>query len=170
MLVGRGSGGRGGRYGRIMARRIATNDRIGRDELLQFLTGRHHGIVITGRADGRPQASPVTCGVDGQGRIVVSTYPERAKVHNLRRDPRVSVLVLSDDWDGPWVQVDGVAEVLDLPEALEPLVEYYRCIAGEHPDWDEYRAAMRAQGKSLVRITIERWGPVATGGFPARLA
>ncbi|MER7005326.1 PPOX class F420-dependent oxidoreductase [Dactylosporangium sp. NPDC000555] len=153
-----------------MARKIATNDRVDRDALVEFLAKRHHGIVITNRADGRPQASPVSCGVDGQGRIVISTYPERAKVNNLRRDPRVSVLVLSDDWDDAWVQVDGVAEVLDLPEALEPLVEYYRRIAGEHPDWDEYRAAMVAQGKSLLRITIERWGPVATGGFPARLA
>ncbi|MEV6927800.1 PPOX class F420-dependent oxidoreductase [Dactylosporangium sp. NPDC051485] len=153
-----------------MARKIATNDRVDRAALLEFLGRRHHGIVITNRADGRPQASPVSCGVDGEGRIVVSTYPERAKVHNLRRDPRVSVLVLSDEWNDAWVQVDGVAEVLDLPEALEPLVEYYRSIAGEHPDWDEYREAMRAQGKSLLRITIEQWGPLATGGFPARLA
>ncbi|MGI5239680.1 PPOX class F420-dependent oxidoreductase [Dactylosporangium sp. CA-139066] len=153
-----------------MARKIATNDRVDREALLAFLAERHHGIVITTRADGRPQASPVSCGVDAEGRIVVSTYPERAKVHNLRRDPRCSVLVLSDEWNDAWVQVDGVGEVLDLPEALEPLVEYYRCIAGEHPDWDEYRAAMTAQGKSLLRITIERWGPVATGGFPARLA
>ncbi len=72
----------------------------------------------------------------------------------------------SDEWDGPYVQVDGTAEVIDMPDAVEPLVEYFRCISGEHPDWDEYRDAMRAQNKSLVRITIERWGPVATGGFP----
>jgi len=84
--------------------------------------------------------------------------------------PEVSVLVLSDDFGGAWVQVDGTCEVLDLPEALEPLVDYFRAISGEHPDWDEYREAMRAQGKSLLRITPTRWGPVATGGFPARLA
>ncbi|GAA3417098.1 hypothetical protein GCM10018952_47830 [Streptosporangium vulgare] len=101
---------------------------------------------------------------------MVSTYPERAKTSNARRDARVSVVVLSDDFDGPWVQVDGTAEVLDLPEALEPLVDYYRSISGEHPDWDEYRAAMTRQGKSLLRVTPERWGPIATGGFPARLA
>ena len=103
------------------------------------------------------------------GRVVVSTYPYRAKARNARRDPAVSLCVVSDDWD-PWVQVDGTAEVLDLPESVEPLVEYYRNVAGEHPDWDEYRAAMVAQGKSIIRVTIERWGPVATGGFPARLA
>nr|BFE60919.1 PPOX class F420-dependent oxidoreductase [Dactylosporangium thailandense] len=153
-----------------MARKIATNDTVDRAALVEFLSPRHHAVVITTRADGRPQASPVTCGVDTQGRIVVSTYPERAKAANLRRDPRVSVLVLSDEWNDAWVQVDGTAEVIDMPEALEPLVDYFRCISGEHPDWDEYRQAMRDQGKSLIRITVDRWGPVATGGFPARLA
>jgi PPOX class probable F420-dependent enzyme len=150
-----------------MARKIATADRVDRDELLDFLRPRHKGTLVTQRRDGRPQMSPVACGVDTEGRIVVSTYPERAKAVNLRRDPRVSILVHSDDWDDPYVQVDGTAEVLDMPDALEPLVEYFRCIAGEHPDWDEYRDAMRKQDKSLIRITIESWGPVATGGFPA---
>ena len=153
-----------------MPRTIATNTKVDRAELLDFLRARHHAILMTTRADGRPQASPNTCGVDAEGRIVISTYPERAKAANIRRDPRVSALILSDDFGGAWVQVDGTAEVLDLPEALEPLVEYFRCISGEHPDWDEYRQAMRDQGKSLIRITIDRWGPVATGGFPARLA
>ncbi|MGS2642207.1 TIGR03618 family F420-dependent PPOX class oxidoreductase [Streptosporangium sp. LJ11] len=153
-----------------MSPKIATNEVVSRDRLLDFLRDRHRALVITARRDGRPQASPVTCGVDAEGRIVVSTYPERAKTSNARRDPRVSIVVLSDDFDGPWVQVDGTAEVLDLPEALEPLVDYYRSISGEHPDWDEYRAAMTRQGKSLLRLTPERWGPIATGGFPARLA
>ena len=152
-----------------MARRIATADRVDRDALIAFLRPRHHAVLLTHRRDGSPQMSPVTCGVDDAGRVVVSTYPDRAKAVNARRDPRVSLCVVSDDWD-PWVQVDGTAEVLDLPESVEPLVEYYRNIAGEHPDWDEYRAAMVAQGKSILRVTIDRWGPVATGGFPARLA
>ncbi|MFC6021277.1 PPOX class F420-dependent oxidoreductase [Plantactinospora solaniradicis] len=153
-----------------MPRSIATNTRVERPDLVEFLRPRHRAILITTRPDGRPQSSPVACGVDTEGRIVVSTYPERAKAVNVRRDPRVSVCVLSDDWNGPWVQVDGTAEVLDLPEALEPLVEYFRCISGEHPDWDEYREAMRRQGKSLIRVTVDSWGPLATGGFPARLA
>ncbi|MET8088593.1 PPOX class F420-dependent oxidoreductase [Micromonospora sp. NPDC005220] len=153
-----------------MARSIATNTRVDRDGLLDFLRPRHRVLLMTTRADGRPQSSPVSAGVDGQGRLVVSSYPERAKVSNIRRDPRVSACVLSDDWNGPWVQVDGTAEVLDLPEALEPLVEYFRSISGEHPDWDDYRAAMVRQGKSLIRVTIDAWGPIATGGFPARLA
>ena len=99
-----------------------------------------------------------------------ATYPQRAKVRNLRRDRRASMCVLSDEWNGAWVQVDGPAEVIDLPEAVEPLVDYFRAISGEHPDWDEYRQAMRQQGKSLIRITPERWGPIATGGFPPELA
>ena len=127
-------------------------------------------MLLTQRADGSPQASPVTCGVDEAGRIVVSTYPERAKTINARRSGLAGVVVLSDDFGGPWVQVDGDAEVLDMPEALEPLVEYFRAISGEHPDWDEFREAMRRQGKSLIRITPRRWSPIATGGFPARLA
>ncbi len=150
--------------------RIATAERADRAALLEFLRPRHRGVLLTSRSGGGPQMSPVSCGVDAEGRIVVSTYPERAKTRNARRDPAVSMCVLSDDWDGPYVQVDGHAEVLDMPEALEGLVEYYRCIAGEHPDWDEYRAAMVRQDKSLIRITIRRWGPIATGGFPARLA
>jgi PPOX class probable F420-dependent enzyme len=153
-----------------MAKKIATNDVVGREQVVDFICSRHHWILLTTRADGGVQSSPLTGGVDGEGRLVMSTYPERAKVHNLRQRPQASVCVLSNDWSGPWVQVDGRAEVLDLPAALEPLVEYFRCISGEHPDWDEYRRAMADQGKCLIRVTIDRWGPVATGGFPARLA
>jgi PPOX class probable F420-dependent enzyme len=152
-----------------MSRSIATSDRVDRDELLQFVTPRHHVVLVTHRRDGRPQLSPVAAGVD-DGQLVIATYPGRAKVHNLRRDPRASALVLSDDWDDAWVQLDGTAEVIDLPEAVEPLVGYFRAIAGEHSDWDEYRQAMIDQGKCLIRIAIERWGPIATGGFPPHLA
>ena len=147
---------------------IATADRVDRDALLDFARTRHQLTLVTTRRNGRPQMSPVTGGVDAEDRIVVSTYPDRAKAVNLRRDPRVSVLVHSDEWNGPYVQVDGTAEVLDMPsqEAEDGLVEYFRCIAGEHSDWDEYREAMRRQGKSLIRIAVQDWGPVATGGFP----
>jgi PPOX class probable F420-dependent enzyme len=153
-----------------MSRTIATTDHVDREALLDFVRPRHRLVLVTRRRDRWPQLSPVAGGVAAEGRVVVATYPERAKVANLRRDPAASVLVLSDEWDGPWVQVDGTAEVIDLPEAVEPLVDYFRVIAGEHPDWDEYRQAMVDQGKCLVRVTIERWGPIATGGFPPRLA
>jgi PPOX class probable F420-dependent enzyme len=139
-------------------------------ELVEFARPRHRPLLATIRRDGRPQISPVTGGVDVQGRIVISTYPARAKTRNAERDSRVSVLVLSDDWNGPWIQVDGDAEVLHMPDAADGLVEYFRCISGEHPDWDEYREAMRIQDKSLIRITPSRWGPIAIGGFPADVA
>lgn len=149
---------------------IATTTRPDREALTEFLRARSRAVIMTTRHDGRPGSSPVACGVDAQGRLVVSTYPERAKAMNVRHDPRVSVCMLSDTWDGPYVHLDGTGEVLDLPAALEPLVEYFRSLSGEHPDWDEYRAAMTRQNKCLIRITIERWGPIATGGFPASQA
>jgi PPOX class probable F420-dependent enzyme len=147
-----------------MARSIATNTSVGLAELLDFV----RMLLATTRRDGRPQISPVSGGVDPQDRIVISTYPARAKTRNAERNPKVTVLVLSDDWNGPWVQVDGDADVLHMPEALDSLVKYFRSI--EHPDWDEYREAMRIQNKSLIRITPTRWGPIATGGFPADIA
>ncbi|GAB4068720.1 PPOX class F420-dependent oxidoreductase [Angustibacter speluncae] len=153
-----------------MPRTVATNTPVELAELLDFVRPRHHFVLVTYRRDGAAQASPVTGGVDEQGRLVVSTYPERAKAANVRRTGTASVLALSDDFGDAWVQVDGDAEVLDMPEAEDALVDYFRCISGEHPDWDEYRQAMRDQGKSLIRVTPTRWGPIATGGFPARLA
>ncbi len=153
-----------------MPRTIATADHVDRDALLDFARERHHYVLLTKRRDGSPQVSPVTGGVDDEGRLVISTYPERAKTANARREAEVSVLVLSDDFDGAWVQIDGTAEVIDPPDSVEPLVDYFRAVAGEHPDWEEYRQAMRDQGKSLIRVTPLRWGPIATGGFPPRLA
>ena len=149
---------------------IATNRIVEREELEEFVRTRHHGVLLATRRDGRPQASLATMGLDGGGRVVVSSYPERAKVHNIRRNPEASIVVLSDDFGGEWVQVDGTAEIIDMPEAVEGLVEYFRVISGEHPDWDEYRQAMVDQGKCLIRLTIERWGPITSGGFPPRLA
>jgi PPOX class probable F420-dependent enzyme len=147
----------------------ATAARPDRDGLHAFLSEHHRCVLITRRADGSLQSSPVSCGLDDAGRLLVSTYPERAKVANVRRDPAVSACVVSDDWNGPYVHLDGAAEVLDLPAAADDFVTYFRSISGEHPDWDEYREAMVRQGKCLIRVTIERWGPIATGGFPARL-
>ncbi len=142
--------------------------RPGLDELIAFLRERHRCVLITRRADGSLQSSPVSCGIDPAGRMLISTYPERAKTANVRRDPAVSACILSDDWNGAYVHVDGTAEVLDLPEALDDFVTYFRSISGELPDWDEYREAMLRQGKCLIRVTVTQWGPIATGGFPSR--
>lgn len=149
-----------------MSRKFATVDRVGRNDLLDFVRPRHHMLLTTFRADGSLQSSPVTGGLDDQGRIVIASYPQRAKSTNIARRPNASVVVLSDDFNGPYVQIDGAAQVISLPDAVEPLVDYFRAIAGEHPDWDEYRQAMVDQGKCLIRVTPDRWGPIATGGFP----
>jgi PPOX class probable F420-dependent enzyme len=149
-----------------MSSNYATSDTVDLPQLLEFVRPRHRMVLTTFRAGGSLQSSPVTGGVDDHGRIVISSYPQRAKSANLRRTPRASIIVLSDEFNGAYVQVDGDAEVIDLPEAVEPLVHYFRSISGEHPDWDEYRQAMIDQGKCLIRITPTSWGPVATGGFP----
>ncbi|MBB3600864.1 PPOX class probable F420-dependent enzyme [Mycolicibacterium sp. BK556] len=149
-----------------MSPKIATADTVDLDTLLQFVRPRHHMVLTTFRADGSLQSSPVTGGVDEHGRLVISSYPQRAKSVNIRRTPRASVVVLSEEFNGAYVQIDGPAEVIELPDAVEPLVDYFRAVAGEHPDWDEYREAMVKQGKCLIRVTPQRWGPVATGGFP----
>ena len=153
-----------------MVKPIATNRVVDRPALDEFIRDRHHGVLLTRRADGWPQSSLVTIGLGDDGDVLVATYPERAKVANLRRDARASVVVMSDSFSGEWVQVDGTAAVLDAPEAVDGLVEYFRNISGEHSDWDEYRGAMTEQGKCLIAITITQWGPIAKGGFPARLA
>src|ERR1700689_4069740 len=110
--------------------RIATADRDELDALREFIRRRHRGILITTRSDGRPQSSPVACGVDLDGRIVVSTYPSRAKTGNARSNPDVWFCILSDGRNGPFLYIDGTGEVLDMPDALDGLIEYYRCISG----------------------------------------
>jgi PPOX class probable F420-dependent enzyme len=138
------------------------------DEARAFIRSHHRGVLATVRGDGRPQMTAVSVALDEEGRPAISTREAAYKVRNIRRDPHVSLFVVSEDfWQ--WVQVDGTASVLSLPDAMEPLVAYYRAVGGEHPDWDDYRTAMTRQGKSLLRVTIERWGPIATGGFPPEL-
>ena len=132
------------------------------DEARAFLREHHRGILATVGSDGRPQMSAVSVGVDDQGRAVISTREDAYKVRHIRKDPRVSLCVTSDDF-WRWIQVDGQATVLFLPEAMEPLVEYYRGISGEHPDWDDYRRAMEEQRRVILRIDMERAGPDRQG-------
>ena len=139
-----------------MPRPVATTRRTDLAELLDFVRGRHHFVLVTTRQDGGPQVSPVSGGVDDEGRLVISTYPGRAKTVNAEREPDVSVCVLSDDFGDAWVQVDGRAEVLHMPEAEDALVDYYRCIAGEHPDWDEYRSVMVSDRRVLITMMVDK--------------
>ena len=152
-----------------MTRNIATNRSIERDELLNFIRPRHKGILSTQRQDKRPQMSLVTMGVSSSGKILISSYPERVKVSNARRNSEASICVRGEEFNSEWVQVDGNIEVLDLPAALDGLCEYFKGISGEHPDWGEYRSAMVKQGKVLLELSVERWSPISKGGFPARL-
>ncbi len=128
------------------------------DEARAFIGENHRAVLATFRTDGRPQMSPVAVGIDAQGRPLVSTREPTYKTRNIRRDPRVSLCVFSDDfWN--WIQIDGTATVIPLPEAMELLVEYYRSASGEHPDWDDYRRAMQEQRRVVLRVDIERAGP-----------
>ena len=129
----------------------------------EFLREHHRAVLVTSRADGRPQTSPVTAAVDDDGFVVISTRETAMKVHNLRRQPQASLCVLSDEFFGPWVQLDGTAELVPLPAAMDGLVDYYRRVSGEHPDWDDYRAAMVRDRRVLLRLAIERAGPTTSG-------
>jgi PPOX class probable F420-dependent enzyme len=129
----------------------------------EFLEDNHHAILATYRRDGRPQMSPVAAAVDAAGEVIVSSRETAVKTRNIRRDPRVSLCVFSDTFYGPWVQFDGAATVVSLPEAMELLVDYYRRVAGEHPDWDDYRAAMERERRVLLRISVEHAGPDISG-------
>ena len=133
------------------------------DDARQFMRVHHRAVLATSRSDGRPQLSPVSVGVDDGGRVVISTRETAIKVKNLARDPRASLCVLTDRFFGDWIQAEGTAEVIHLPDAMELLIDYYRGIAGEHPDWDEYRDAMRRERRVLVAITLTRAGPDHSG-------
>jgi PPOX class probable F420-dependent enzyme len=132
-------------------------------EALEFIRTNHHGVIATRRADGLPAMSPIACDVDEAGRVVVSTRETAMKVRHIERDPHVAICVLNDGFFGQWVQVEGAADVVHLPEAMDGLVEYYRRVSGEHPDWDDYRAAMRRERRVLVRIAVTRSGPNRSG-------
>lgn len=133
------------------------------DAARDFLKENHRAILVTFRRDGGLQTSPVGAVTDAEGYVVVSSREMAYKVRNLRRDPRATLCVLSDAFHGRWIQVDGGAEIMSLPDAMEPLVDYYRRAAGEHPDWEDYRAAMHKEQRCLIRIRIERAGPDRAG-------
>ena len=132
-------------------------------EALEFIRSNHHGVLATTRKDGRTAMSPIACDVDPDGKVVVSTRETAMKVKHIARDPHVAICVLNDRFFGEWAQVEGTAEVVHLPDAMEGLVAYYRRVAGEHPDWDDYRAAMERERRVLLRITVTRSGPNQSG-------
>jgi PPOX class probable F420-dependent enzyme len=133
------------------------------DAARPFLRHHHRSVLATHRSDGRPQLSPVVHSVDGDGRVVISSREPAIKVRNLRRDPRASLCAIDDNFFGEWIQIDGQAEIVSLPDAMDPLVDYYRQVAGEHPDWEDYRQAMARERRVVIRITIDRAGPDRSG-------
>jgi PPOX class probable F420-dependent enzyme len=133
------------------------------EEAVDFVRAHHRAVLATRRRDGRPQLSPVSAGVDGEGRVIISSREPAMKVRNLERDPHGSLVAFTGDFFGRWVQLEGPVEIVRLPDAMEPLVEYYRGISGEHPDWDDYRAAMTRDRRVLLRLTVERAGPNVAG-------
>jgi PPOX class probable F420-dependent enzyme len=134
------------------------------DEARAVIRDQHHAVLTTMRRDGTPQMSPVAAAVDGEGRVAISSRETAYKVANLRRDPRAWLCVLPDTFfGGRWIQVEGNVEILSLPDAMEPLIDYYRSVGGEHPDWADYRAAMERERRVLVRLDITRAGPDRSG-------
>jgi|ERR1017187_2970875 PPOX class probable F420-dependent enzyme len=129
----------------------------------EFLRVHHRAVLATARSDGKPQLSPVTVGVGADGRVLISTRETAIKTKNLTRDPHASLCVLTDRFFGEWIQAEGTAEIIALPEAMDLLVSYYRTVSGEHPDWDDYRAAMRRERRVIVAITLTRAGPDQSG-------
>ncbi len=133
------------------------------DKARDFVRQNHRGVLMTRRTDGSPQLSPITAGVDDAGHILISSRETAYKVRNLRRDPAASVCAFGDAFFGEWIQIDGAADIVSLPEAMDLLIGYYRDISGEHPDWDDYRAAMERERRVMISITIARAGPDRSG-------
>jgi PPOX class probable F420-dependent enzyme len=133
------------------------------DEAIEYARRNHHAVLATLKQDGSPQLSPVTAGVDGDGHVIISTRQTAYKVRHVRRNPRVWLCVFPDGFYGRWVQLEGTADIVELPEAMDGLIGYYRDISGEHPDWDDYRAAMEREQRLLLRISISKAGPKVSG-------
>ena len=136
---------------------------MGPDDAREFVASNHRAVLITRRSSGGLQTSPVLVGVDGEGKLVISTRESAYKTRHLRRDPNAVLCVFSDRFFGSWIQVEGTAQIVSLPEAMDGLVDYYRRISGEHPDWDDYRRAMQQQKRVLVRVSIDAVGPTRAG-------
>ena len=133
------------------------------DEAIEYVRHNHHAVLATIKQDGSPQLSPVTAGVDDDGHVIISTRQTAYKVRHVRRNPRVWLCVFPDGFYGRWVQLEGTADIVELPEAMDGLIRYYRDISGEHPDWDDYRAAMERDQRLLLRVSIVKAGPDVSG-------
>ena len=133
------------------------------DRARTFVKENPRAVLATRRSDGAPQMSPIVVATDDDGRLLISTRETAFKVRNVRRDPHVSLCIVNEAFFGEWIQIDGTAEVVSLPAAMDLLIDYYRRLSGEHPDWDDYRAAMEREKRLVLRVTIDRAGPDRSG-------
>jgi PPOX class probable F420-dependent enzyme len=136
---------------------------MNRDDALEFVSKNHRAVLVTRSTDDGLQTSPITVGIDGDGYVVISSRETAYKVRNLRRDPRATLCVFNNGFYGDWIQIDGTADLISQPHAMERLIDYYRRISGEHPDWDDYRRAMVEDRRLIIRISIDRVGPTRHG-------
>lgn len=132
-------------------------------EALEYVRRNHHGVLATLKSDGTPQLTPVAAAVDDSDRVVISTRETAMKTHNVRRRPQAWLCMFPDAFFGGHAQLEGDVEVVSLPEAMEPLIDYYRRAAGEHPNWEEYRQAMESERRCILRITVTKAGPTRSG-------
>ena len=133
------------------------------EKAVEFVRKNPRAILATRRRDGSPQMSPIVVAVDDGGRWLISSRETAYKAKNARRDARVSLCHINEGFFGDWIQTDGTAEIVSLPDAMDLLVDYYRRLSGEHPDWDDYRGAMQREKRLIIRVTIERAGPDRAG-------
>ena len=133
------------------------------DKAREFVANNHRAVMITRRSAGGLQSSPVTVGIDSDGRVVISSRETAYKVRNLRRRPTATLCIFTDNFFGAWIQIDGTVQIVPLPQAMDGLIDYYRRISGEHPDWDDYRRAMVDQQRVLIRLAIDTVGPTQSG-------
>jgi PPOX class probable F420-dependent enzyme len=134
------------------------------DPAKEFLKKNHWGVLATRRKNGQLQMSPITVGLDSQGHAIISSRETAYKVNNLRRDPRAAVCAFTNSFHGEgWLQVNGTAKIISLPQALDTLVYLQRQAYGEHKSWPEFRERMVREKRVIICITIENVGPKVRG-------
>jgi PPOX class probable F420-dependent enzyme len=130
----------------------------------RFLQGNHRACIAVRQKDGWPQMTFVSPGIDLQGRVIITSRGTTYKIRHIRRDPRVSLLIFGEQYSGSkFVQIHGTAEIIELPEAMNTLIFWYKQVRGEHQNWDDYRKQMHDQKRVIIRVNIEKVGPQSVG-------
>ena len=126
----------------------------------KFMRENHRACIAVRQKDGWPQMTFVTPGIDTQGRAIITSRGTTYKIKHIRRDPRVSMLIFGEQYSGSkFVQIRGTAEIIELPEAMDTLIFWYKQVRGEHKNWDDYRKQMHDEKRVIIRVNIEKAGP-----------